>query len=51
LGMITVAAPLLGLLDESTTGKVFPPSTESRMRTLRQLMGAADVLATFHVTV
>src|SRR6266404_5980870 len=51
LGMLTVAAPLLGLLDESTTGKVFPPSIESRMRTLRQLIGAADVLATFHVTV
>ena len=51
LGMLTVAVPVLGLLDERITGKVFPPSMESRMRTLTQLIGAADVLATFHVTV
>src|SRR2546421_10901176 len=50
LGMVTVVAPVFGLLAESTK-KVFPPSTESRMRTLAQLIGAADVLATFHVTV
>src|SRR2546421_12021089 len=50
LGMVTVVAPVFGLLGESTK-KVFPPSTESRMRTLAQLIGAADVLATFHVTV
>ena len=51
LGMMMVAAPVLGLLGERITGKVFPPSMESRMRTFAQLIGAAEVLATFHVTV
>src|SRR5256886_8797093 len=51
LGMMMVAAPVLGLLDERIKGKVFPPSMESRMRTFAQLIGAAEVLATFHVTV
>ena len=51
LGMMTVAAPVLGLLDERITGNVFPPSIESRIRTSEQLIGAADVLATFHFTV
>jgi len=51
LGMMMVAAPVLGLLEERITGKVFPQSMEGRMRTFAQLIGAAEVLATFHVTV
>src|SRR5512134_136847 len=32
-------------------GNVFPPSVESEILTVAALTGAADVLATFHVTV
>ena len=50
-GRLIVAAPLLGTLDARIIGKLFPPSVESRMRTLAQLTGALEVFATSQVTV
>jgi len=50
-GKLTFADPLLGTLAASTIGKVFPPSAESEILTLAQLIDPASEPATFHVTV
>ena len=50
-GTLIVAVPLFGVLVARVNGKLLPPSSESRTRTFAQLIGAAEVLATFHVTV
>src|SRR2546421_11627414 len=50
-GTVIVAAPVFGVPDASVNGKLLPPSIESSTRTLAQLTGAAEVFATFQVTV
>ena len=49
LGIVIVAAPLLGMLDASVR-KLRPPSTDSSTLTFAQLTGALDVFATLQVT-
>jgi hypothetical protein len=50
-GTVTASEPSLAVLAARTSGKVFPPSVESVIRTLAALTGAAVVLATLQVTV
>ena len=50
-GRVTGSLPSLGVAVSKVTGKVWPPSVESRMSTLAQLTGAAVVLFTLQVTV
>ena len=50
-GTTTVSEPSLGVEAATTTGKVRPPSSESKMFTLAQLIGARSELATSQVTV
>ena len=50
-GRVTVAEPLLGVLDARVKGKLLPPSTESSTRTFAQLIGSFGVLPMVHLTV
>ena len=49
--MTMLSLPSFGVLFASVMGNVVPPSVESRMRTLAQLIGAVFVLLTLHVIV
>lgn len=50
-GKFTTSVPSLGVLAESTNGKVWPPSVDNNILTSEQLTGAVVVFATFQVMV
>ena len=50
-GTVMIAVPLFGRPEASVKGKLLPPSIESITRTVAQLMGELEVLATFQLTV
>ena len=50
-GTVKVAVPVFEMPEASVNGKLLPPSIDNRTRTVAQLMGELDVLATFQLTV
>src|SRR5436190_11768609 len=50
-GIVTPWLPSFGVLARSSNGQLLPPSIDSVIRTFAVLIGAADVFATFQVTV
>ena len=51
LGISRDSVPSFGVLAARTVGNVLPPSVDNEIFTLPQLIGEADVFATFHETV
>jgi hypothetical protein len=48
LGISRDSEPSFAVLADSTVGKVLPPSVDNVIFTLPQLIGEAEVFATFH---